>query len=359
MSGLSCEPIRKPFTVLPLRFLHSGHSGHSRFRISFRFIKHRLRRRIARRKVERFRGLNGRRKVVFAIGAVGLIALAASWLVAGRLVAPANCKIGDPPDDLNVTSITLASDSGSTIAGWHVKSEDARGVVVLLHGIRGNRRAMLRRARLLAGHGYSSVLIDLQAHGESPGQRITLGHRERHDVRAAVAYAKRSYPAHPVGVIGVSLGGASAILASPLDIDAMVVESVYSDIETAIDNRVGGILGPLAMIPSAILKLQLKPRLGVSPNQLRPIDRIARVDCPILIISGQDDTHTTARETRQMFDQAASPKHLWLVPAAGHEDLMQFAPIGYQKRILAFFDEHLNIDHHSAIPEAGLEPARP
>ncbi|MGZ0166109.1 MAG: alpha/beta hydrolase, partial [Planctomycetales bacterium] len=115
-----------------------------------------------------------------------MIGLFASWFVAGQLVASRPQKIGSPPADLRATSISLKSDSGSTVAGWHILADDSRGVIVLLHGIRGSRRSMLGRARMLYGEGYSIVMIDLQGHGESSGEQITIGHLENHDARAAV-----------------------------------------------------------------------------------------------------------------------------------------------------------------------------
>ena len=248
--------------------------------------------------------------------------LVVSWFVAGALVAPSPSLVGDAPTDLDVTSFAIPSESESTISGWHTRSNRSAGVVVLLHGIRGSRLSMLDRARMLDDLGYSTVMIDLQAHGESPGEHITVGHLEKHDVRAAVEFARREHPNEAIGVIGVSLGGAAALLASPLEIDALVLESVYPNIDDAIHNRVAAKLGPLASIPSALLLVQLKPGLGISSSQLRPIDHISDVDCPVCVISGAADLHTTASETQVMFSAARDPKELWLVDDAAHVDLL-------------------------------------
>jgi alpha-beta hydrolase superfamily lysophospholipase len=200
---------------------------------------------------------------------------------------------------------------------------------------------MLDRARLLHAKGFATVMIDLQAHGESPGDSITVGHLEKHDVRAAVEYARRKHPTQPIGVIGVSLGGAAAVLASPLDIDALVIESVYPDIDAAIHNRVAARLGLLSAVPSELLLVQLQPRLGISRSELRPIDHIPNVGCPVLVASGTDDLHTTALETQAIFDAARDPKELWLVDGAAHVDLLKFGRAEYHNRIVGFLKRHL------------------
>ncbi len=200
---------------------------------------------------------------------------------------------------------------------------------------------MLERARMLNAAGYSIVMIDLQAHGESRGKQITVGYLEKHDARAAVAFARQLHPKEPVGVIGVSLGGASVLLASPLGVDAVVLESVYPSINGAVHNRVAMRLGPLSFVPAELLLVQLKPRLGISRTQLRPIDHLPNVGCPVLIISGKEDRHTTESETRKMFSVAREPKELWLIDGASHVDLYRAFPEEYKARVLPFLEQHM------------------
>ena len=201
---------------------------------------------------------------------------------------------------------------------------------------------MLERARLFYAAGYSVLLIDLQAHGESPGKNLTIGFLEKLDVQAAVAWARKQHPEEPIGVLGISLGGASALLASPLEIEALVLESVYPNIRDAVYNRVTERLGLLSPIPSELLLFQLKLRLGISPSQLRPIDYLHKVECPVYLISGENDYHTTALETKAMFSAANQPKEIWLVEGAVHEDLYRVAGKEYESKVLAFFDRNMH-----------------
>jgi len=277
-----------------------------------------------------------------------VLGLFASWFVAGKLVESRPQKIGSPPADLRAALISLQSESGAAISGWHIPADDSRGVIVLLHGIRGSRLSMLERARFLNKAGYSIVMIDLQGHGESSGEQITIGHLEKHDAKAAIEFARKQHPKEPIGVIGVSLGGASALLASPLGIDALVIESVYPDIESAINNRVAARLGPLSAIPSWLLLMQLEPRLGIEKSQLRPVDHVPDIGCPVLVISGTKDLHTTAEETKLIFEMARDPKELWLVDGAAHVDLLTAASTEYQLRVTRFFQEHLRVQSSDA-----------
>jgi len=290
-----------------------------------------------------------RRIIMFAAGAsfAGAVLIVAGVIVVGLfLSAPARAIVGAAPADLAVEEVSIASGSGATLRGWFVPGRPGAGAVVLLHGVHANRLAMLRRARLFNAEGFAVLLFDFQAHGESTGARITFGHREGQDAAAAIAYMRARLPNERVGAIGSSLGGAAALLApQPLDVDALVLESVYSDIGAAIENRMIAVLGPIGTVSAppvtALFKLLLPPFLGVSAADLRPIDRIAQVRAPLLVAGGTLDDRTTIVETRRLFARANEPKRLWVVPRARHVDLEGFAPDEYREQVLGFLVETL------------------
>ncbi len=211
-----------------------------------------------------------------------------------------------------------------------------------MHGVRANRLSMLDRARFLAQADYAVLLFDFQAHGESAGDHITFGYLESMDAQAAVGFLHSIAPDEKIGVVGVSLGGAAALLASPpLEVNAMVLEMVYPTINQAISNRLTMRLGGWAGYLTPLLSWQFKPRLGVDAESLRPIDHLGKIGSPMLFIAGAEDQHTTLEESRQMFDVASNPKELWVVNAAKHVDLYSVATKEYEQRVLGFFGNYL------------------
>lgn len=279
--------------------------------------------------------------VILTVVAILVLLFLGIWLISGTLVTPFPVEVGELPADLPGEIVRLQSPSGGTIIGWHLRSDQERGVIVLAHPYRGSRLAMLNRTRLLYAAGYSVILFDLQAHGESLGDRITIGYLEQHDVATAVEYARQHHPHQPLGIVGFSMGGAATLMAQIPNVDALVLEAVYPTIRAAIHNRVRVKLGALAWLPAELLVLQLKPRMGINARDLRPIDHLPQVGCPVFILSGTDDPHTTSEDTAAMFAAATEPKQLWMVDGALHEDLYDFTPDEYEPRLLEFFDQHL------------------
>lgn len=277
-------------------------------------------------------------------GALALpVAVAAGSLAVGQvLIHPSAHRVGPPPEDLAAHEVVVPVAGRPGLRGWLAPGRPGLGAVLLVHGLRSDRRSMVPRARFLRGLGYTVLLVDLQAHGESPGRHITFGRLESDDVRAAVGFLRSTVDDGPVAVIGVSLGAAAIVLADPAaPVQAIVLESMYAAFDTAVDNRMRVHLGPAGPALSGLLVSQLPLRLGISDDDLRPVDRIGRLHVPVLICAGDQDRHATADETRALFAAAAEPKALWLVPGAGHVDLYDADPAGYRSRIGPFLELYL------------------
>jgi fermentation-respiration switch protein FrsA (DUF1100 family) len=286
--------------------------------------------------------LKKRIAVIVVLGLLMAIVIG-SWVAGSSLSEPAHATVGTLPSDFVGSSVQFASESGGVLHGWFIPGKAGAGAIVLMHGVRANRSSMLERARFLSRAGYTVLLFDFQAHGESAGNHITFGYLESKDARAAVNFLRSNSPGERIGVLGVSMGGAAALLASPpLEIDAIALEMVYPTIDQAIRDRLAARFGRWARPFTPLLTWQLKPRLGVTAGELRPIDKVAHLTAPKLFIAGSADQYTTLAESRQMFEAASEPKALLVVNGAGHEDLYQLVGAEYEQRVLDFFFHYLN-----------------
>lgn len=276
--------------------------------------------------------------LVFSLVTVALIgATAFIYYVGTALSAAALHPVGEPPADLHAIPVEF-----NDLRGWFVPANSSTSCVVLMHGVRADRRSMLSRAYMLRKAGYASLLFDFQAHGESPGKTITFGFLESANARSAVDFARMKLGCTKVAAIGQSLGGAAALLGdTPLNVQALIIESVYPSIDTAIADRLSLRLGSVGALFTPLLTLQLKYRLGIAPSSLRPIDKISQFQHPIFVIAGTDDLHTRLGESRTLFAAAQEPKQFWAVAGARHVDLYSFNPESYKGQVLPFLAKYL------------------
>jgi alpha-beta hydrolase superfamily lysophospholipase len=286
----------------------------------------------------------------WAILVLGLLAGGIGcWSLGSELIRPQLHTV-PLPAGFDAQPVSIPG-SDHTIAGWWIDSDSAAPIVLLLHGIRADRSSMVSRARLLHAHGFSVMLVDLQGHGETPGEAITLGWRESKDVEAAISYMRSRFPERPIGAIGTSLGGASILLAhQPIGLNAVVLEAVYPRIGRAVENRVRMRVGPLAPMLAPLLLIQIPLRLHISTGELEPIRHIATIDAPVLIVAGSRDEHTTLGESEDLYRAAAPPKALWVVQGAQHQDFLAYDAIGYQEHVVHFLEAHLKHAHSATSP---------
>jgi pimeloyl-ACP methyl ester carboxylesterase len=135
--------------------------------------------------------------------------------------------------------VAFDSPDGIHLKGWWVPAENARGTVVLVHGLNRSRIEMVRKVPFLHAQGWNALLFDLRHHGESGGDVRTLGWLERQDVRAAAAFARTRTPG-PVVAWGVSLGAAAATLATAEDpsIAGLVCDSSYRSLPDTVRHHI-------------------------------------------------------------------------------------------------------------------------
>jgi uncharacterized protein len=131
--------------------------------------------------------------------------------------------------------VSFRSKDGVPLRGWWVSAPEARGTVVLVHGLNRSRIEMVKKVPFLHQAGWNALLFDLRHHGESGGDATTFGAREKEDVHAAVALA-RSRSQAPVVLWGVSLGAATVMLAAAEDpeVAGVVCDSSYRSLRDTV-----------------------------------------------------------------------------------------------------------------------------
>ncbi|MGZ3438492.1 MAG: alpha/beta hydrolase, partial [Polyangia bacterium] len=83
-----------------------------------------------------------------------------------------------------------------------------RATIFVLHGIRDRKENLRHWAEHLSEAGYRAVLVDSRGHGHSSGDCLTYGVLETRDLSQLV---DALHVDGPLGVMGISYGGATAV----------------------------------------------------------------------------------------------------------------------------------------------------
>ena len=244
-------------------------------------------------------------------------------------------------------SITAAD--GAILKAWFVQPHEPNGkVVVLLHGITDNRLGVSGFGDYFLARGYSVLLPDSRAHGESGGDVATYGILERDDVRRWVDWVRLRSPGCTY-LFGESMGAAIALEATAVTtrLCAVVVESPYSTFRDISYDRLAWRTGlsplfwrTLGRPAIEVAILYAGARFDVDLPRADPEAAIESSRVPILLIAGTADVNIPAHHAIALERVCASHCSLWIVPGAGHGGASAVAPVEFWHRVPAWFENH-------------------
>jgi pimeloyl-ACP methyl ester carboxylesterase len=238
---------------------------------------------------------------------------------------------------LAVEDVRITADDGIRLAAWLVP-RPGRPAVVLLHGYPADKRDMLGLAAHLHGR-FAVLLVDQRHFGESEGRVTTLGQRERRDLRRVVDWlAARG--TEPVGVFGLSMGGAVALMAAAEDprIRAVVAVAPFADLRRLARDLYGFLwVAKYPLVELTVLWGRLL--LGEDLTRPSPVELGARLRIPVLLVHNRADEQIGFHHAEAWRAAlAGNPRARFHFPDAGHH---QELPAGLPALVDAFFAEHL------------------
>jgi dienelactone hydrolase len=250
--------------------------------------------------------------------------------------------------DLPAQDVTFLSADGTLLSGWFIPGPGAGANpgVVLSHGWSRSRRELLPHADIFHRAGFAVLMFDYRHRGESSGDAITMGLRERDDLRAAIDMltSRPEVDAARVGVFGMSMGSVVAILVAAEDrrVRALACEAPYSSQSTIMDRSLKHYFKLPTLGVGVIAKWIVDRRLGEPLALPHAKDAIRQVSPrPVYIIADELDAVVGCDETQVVFDAALEPKRFWFIQGADHARGWQAAPQEYERRLAGFFQETL------------------
>jgi pimeloyl-ACP methyl ester carboxylesterase len=264
-----------------------------------------------------------------------------------RLTVRQIAKADQALQSLNATreDFIVRADDGILLSGWKIRPFHPNGDwVLLLHGRSHNRSVMLPYAEFLLRAGYSVVMMDARAHGNSGGSLSTYGQIEIFDARAIVRNLEATEKVGHLFAIGESMGAAVALQSAAFvpQIEGVVAEGSFRNLREVTFDYAGlqqsALLGKTLLRPAALVAVWIaQTQAGFRFEDISPEKAVAVRPFPILLICGASDRKIPCRHSAAIFTSAIGPKELWNVPVTGHEQATKTAPAEFQRRVLGFF----------------------
>ncbi len=220
-------------------------------------------------------------------------------------------------------NIEILSHDGLKLRGRFFSHDGSKNAVIIFHGYRSRLESDSSLiTKYCLESGFNVLAVHQRAHGESEGKFITFGVKERLDCKSWVDYTV-SRLGNDTGIMlmGVSMGGATVMMASDLDIPQ--VKGIFSDCGFSSPEGIFKVivkgLGYPVGIAYLILKTGAKLFSGYDPESACAVSSLKRSDIPITIIHSSTDGYVPCYMAKECYDAAkAESKKLIIIPDANH-----------------------------------------
>ncbi len=286
--------------------------------------------------------------VILLLMAYGYIAY---LMASGVTKAERNLPDRTPTEyGLSYEDVEFPSRGGAVeLRGWLIEADGGGPAVIVVHGVSTNRAHEngLSMARSLFDAGFTVLLFDLRAHGESGGERVSGGFFEKDDMLGAYDFLlERGAPPGRVGVLGISMGAAIALLGSSEEpgVRAVVSDSAFAHVEDLIASETArATVFPRWMVPVFVpgMKAVARVAYGIDMGRVAPEKVVGSLGYPVLIIHGEADTRIPVEHAVRLREAAYAGSELWTLPGVEHADVFETRPDEYAERVSSYFEAQL------------------
>ena len=165
------------------------------------------------------------------------------------------------------------------------------------------------------------LLVDQRAHAGSEGKYLSFGIFESRDTISWIEYINRRIGSEtPIILKGVSMGGATVMMAAALELPENVVgilsDCGYSSPEAIIRHVMGLRHYPQCLFP--LLRLGGKIFCGFDVCAQTPLEALKSSRVPMFFIHGDDDRFVPYEMGRACFEACPTEKFFFTGKNAGH-----------------------------------------
>jgi uncharacterized protein len=256
-------------------------------------------------------------------------------------------------DSLNQASalkdtFIIGNENTKLHAYYIAANRPTKKTAILVHGYTDNAIRMLMIGHLYNHEmNYNVILPDLHAHGQSEGEAIQMGWKDRLDVIKWIDVAKGLYgDSINIVVHGISMGAATTMMVSgeklPASVKCFVEDcgytSVWDEFSQELKKRFDLPEFPLMNSTSLLCKI----KYGWTFREASALNQVSKCHLPMFFIHGNADTYVPTWMVYPLYKAKPAPKEIWIVQGAEHAKSYKQNPKMYLAKVRAFTNSYIN-----------------
>ncbi len=256
----------------------------------------------------------------------------------------------------------ITATDGRRLHAVYAKARTATDkTAVIVHGWHDSSVSMMQYGYVFnALMGYNILLPDLNGHGQSDGDHINMGWKDRLDVIrwmdiANGIFAPRDSTTHnptadtQMVLHGVSMGAATVMCVSGEQlkpyVKAVIEDCGYTSVWDEVQHEVKTghkELAPISgiIIPAADMLCRIKYGWGF--KEASPLKQVGKSTLPMLFIHGGDDDFVPTWMVHPLYEAKQEPKEIWIAEGSKHALSYRDHKAEYVHRVRNFADKYVH-----------------
>ena len=200
-----------------------------------------------------------------------------------------------------------------------IKNNNEKGIIILAHGYRSTKeRDLYASLHEYYSLGYSLLVIEQRACGESKCKYITFGYNESKDLNRWINYIYKKTNSNNIIIGGISLGASSVLMVNNKHVKAIISDSAYANAYDEIKYTIKHYFHIPPFLFMWIINIYCKLFLKVNLLKINTLHNLARIHIPILFIHGSIDDFVPPENTIINYNCYKGKKDLLIIENASH-----------------------------------------
>ena len=248
-----------------------------------------------------------------------------------------------PREDVELTAF-----DGARLVGHWVRCDKPQRTLIAFHGWRSS---WTMDFGLIADYwrqeNCNVLFVEQRGQNGSSGDYMGFGLLERHDCLSWAEYAAGIGDGLPAYLVGVSMGAATVLMASGMQLPA-AVHGILADCGYTSPNAIWKYISeknlhlPYTGLRRMVVDDLCRRKWNTEDSNYSCADALAHCKVPVLFVHGTADHFVPVEMTYENYLACAAPKQLLIVPGADHGMSYLVERERYEKTCHAFFETYDN-----------------
>ncbi|HWR44180.1 alpha/beta hydrolase [Sporomusa sp.] len=245
-------------------------------------------------------------------------------------------------------TVSLNSRFGYVLEGTFIpNSKPSNKTIIFVHGIAATQAMGIHCLEMYLNRGYNLLIYDSRGHGVSGGSCVTWGYYEQYDLDKWVDWLEKKHPDGIIGVHGVSMGAATALMHAALNesskrVKFYIADSAYSELSKLLAQQLAKHtkshhplwINILLKYASLVAYIQS----DFSYEEISPITAVNNVTTPILYLHGEADAVVPVEMSLDLYQATRGYRELHTFPGIKHGRAVLDRKYDYQDIVTNFLN---------------------